>query len=110
MLDMTNKWTTVPPITPLIGDERFIGIDAYVSDFWAYAMSDLKMNNVRGYLAEFLVAKATGASGNRVEWYAYDVKTSDNITIEVKSSAYLQTWTQQKPSRITFSGLMGRTW
>src|SRR5690349_14432789 len=110
MLDMTNEWTTVPPITPLRGNERFVGVDAKVSDFWAFAMSDLKMNNVRGYLAEYLVAKATGASGNRVEWDAYDVLAPDETKIEVKSSAYLQAWAQRGVSRISFGGLRSRTW
>lgn len=73
-------------------------------------MSDLRMNNVRGYLAEFLVAKAVGAEGPRLEWDAYDVQAPDGTRIEVKSSAYLQVWDQRRPSRIVFSGLRGRTW
>ena len=51
-----------PPAQPLSGDEHFLGLDATVRDFWAFAMSDLRMNNVRGYLAEFLVARAVGAT------------------------------------------------
>lgn len=73
-------------------------------------MSDLRMNNVRGYLAEFLVARAVGALGPRLEWDAYDVRAPDGTKIEVKSSAYLQVWDQRRPSRIVFSGLRGRTW
>lgn len=42
----------------LVGDERFEGIDANLSDFWRLAMSDLQMNDVQGHLAEFLVARA----------------------------------------------------
>ncbi len=49
-------------------------------------MSDLRTNNVRGYLAEFLVAKAVGAHGPRLEWDAYDVLAPDRTRIEVKSS------------------------
>lgn len=72
-------------------------------------MSDLRMNNVRGYLAEFLVAKAVGAVGQRVEWDAFDVLTPGGVKIEVKSSAYLQAWDQERLSRIAFTGLRGRT-
>jgi len=73
-------------------------------------MSDLKMNNVRGYLAEFLVSEAVGATGKRIEWDAYDVLTPSGVRIEVKSSAYIQAWDQRRLSKIVFTGLVGRTW
>ncbi|QHC65725.1 hypothetical protein GSU68_03410 [Rathayibacter sp. VKM Ac-2759] len=79
---------------PLTGDEPFIGLDARVLDFWRFAMSDLTMNNTRGYLAEFLVARALGLNDvRRIEWEAYDLEF-DGITIEVKSTAPLQAWPQ----------------
>lgn len=106
----TELWFSAPPATTLGGSERFVGCDANVTDFWAFAMSDLRMNNVRGYLAEFLVAKAVGAPGGRVEWDAYDVRSPEGIRIEVKSSAHLQVWDQRRLSRIAFTGLRGRTW
>ena len=65
-------------------------------------MSDLKTNNVRGYLAEFLVARAVGASHPRVEWDSWDVTAPDGARIEVKSSGYLQSWAQSKLSSPTF--------
>lgn len=100
-----------PPIpNPLRGHERFDGLDATVLDFWRFALSDLKMNNVRGYLAEFLVAQAVRATGTRVEWDAYDVLAPDGTRIEVKTSAYVQAWDQRVTSRISFSGLKRRTW
>lgn len=68
------------------------------------------MNNVRGYLAEFLVARAVQAVGHRIEWDAFDVLTPDGVKVEVKASAYLQVWDQRAPSRIVFSGLRGKTW
>ncbi len=98
------------PEGALAGSEDFVGCAATVLDFWRFAMSDLRVNNVRGYLAEFLVAMAVGSSGSRVEWDAYDVRAPDGTTIEVKSSAYLQVWEQKRPSRIEFTGLKGRTW
>lgn len=103
-------WFSAPAAVELSGSESFDGVDASVMDFWAFAMSDLRMNNVRGYLAEFLVSRAVGASGGRVEWDAYDVLSPDGIKIEVKSSAHLQVWDQRRLSRIVFTGLTGRTW
>ncbi|MFI6085042.1 hypothetical protein ACIBBB_29435 [Streptomyces sp. NPDC051217] len=62
-------------------------------------MSDLRTNTVRGYLAEFLVARAMGAEATRVEWDSYDVLSPENIRIEVKATGYVQAWTQTRPSR-----------
>jgi hypothetical protein len=65
------------------------------------------MNNARGYLAEYLVGTALGIQGlQRVEWDSYDLLFGE-ITIEVKSSAYLQLWDQKKLSTLSFSGLQG---
>lgn len=95
---------------PLQPEDAFAGTDATVLDFWRFAMSDLKTNNVRGCLAEFLVARAVGATGPRVEWDSFDVLSPEGIRIEVKSSAYVQSWAQRRPSQITFSGLRGQWW
>jgi len=107
--------TTPPPIrapkpTPLSGEEVVAGTDATVVDFWRFALSNLRMNNARGYLAEFLVAKAVGSTGLRIEWDPYDVLAPDGTTIEVKTSAYLQAWDQYKLSTIQFTGLRSRIW
>lgn len=91
-----------PPGAVLTGAEAFNGLDASVVDFWRFAMADLRTNNVRGYLAEFLVARAVGATAPRVEWDAWDVTAPDGTRIEVKSSGYLQAWAQTKLSRPTF--------
>lgn len=107
---MTNFPLQPPNPIPLRGDEPFEDLDATVMDFWRFALSNLKMNNVRGYVAEFLTARAVGATGARVEWDAYDVLAPDGTTIEVKTSAYLQAWEQRDVSRISFSGLKGRIW
>ncbi|GAA1761288.1 hypothetical protein GCM10009795_004650 [Nocardioides hankookensis] len=37
-----------------------------------------------------------------MEWDAADLLTPDGLRVEVKSAAYLQTWAQTRPSRITF--------
>ncbi|GAA2086027.1 hypothetical protein GCM10009821_29580 [Aeromicrobium halocynthiae] len=36
------------------GSERFDGVDATVADFWRFAMSDLRMNNVAAIWLSFL--------------------------------------------------------
>jgi hypothetical protein len=58
-----------PPIRPgaqqaLSGSEHFSNGDA-VLNFWRWAMGDLRMNNARGYLAEYLIARAVNAQANR---------------------------------------------
>lgn len=105
---MNDKpWIVPPPALPINGNDAIVGTDARVSDFWQFAMSDLRMNNTRGYFAEFLVARALGLNNvTRVEWDAYDLLLGD-VRIEVKSSAYLQAWEQRQLSRISFSGLRG---
>ncbi len=72
-------------------------------DFWQWASSDLLGNTERGILAEYIVALALGVtSGVRAGWLPYDLDTADGLKVEVKSSAYVQTWLQQRPSRISF--------
>ena len=108
---MSGEMKPPHPIDRVEGSERFEGIDATVADFWRWAFSDLRMNNVRGILAEFLVAKAVGATdASKEEWANFDVQTPDGIRIEVKASAYWQSWPQRGPSKIVFSGLTARTW
>lgn len=64
-----------------------------VLEFWQWAYSDIIGNIERGHFAEYLVARALDAAKDtRVEWDKYDVLTNDDISIEVKSSGYVQTW------------------
>lgn len=107
---VSDDWIRPPDPARLHGDEAFTGLDATVRDFWSFAMSDLRMNNVRGYLAEFLVARAVGTHEARIEWDAYDVETPEGIRVEVKSAGYLQAWAQRRLSRISFGSMKGRTW
>lgn len=68
---------------------------------WAY--SDLLSNAQRGVLAEYIVGCALDAlSDRRTEWDAYDLLYQGSVTIEVKSSAYVQSWAQKRPSIISF--------
>ncbi|MCP2637654.1 hypothetical protein K0817_013930 [Microbacterium sp. HD4P20] len=105
-----SEWIDAPKLPPLEGDEPFIGAGgATVLDFWRFAMSDLRTNNTRGYLAEFLVARSLGVVAERVEWDDFDVLW-EGVKIEVKSSAYLQSWPQRRLSQIKFTNLRGREW
>lgn len=74
-------------------------------DFWRWSVSDLMSNATRGKFAEFIVATAVGYDKTkcREEWASYDLVTPDGIKIEVKSSAYLQSWAQKDYSKIVFS-------
>jgi hypothetical protein len=72
-------------------------------DFWQWAHSDHLSNANRGVLAEYIVGLAVGATAKpRVEWDKYDLVTPSGVSIEVKSSAHLQSWDQAKPSTIVF--------
>lgn len=88
------------------GDELFqedgVPVGIKLLDFWQWSSSDLLSNTLRGRLAEFLVASALGvAVGTRIEWDAIDLISPSGVKVEVKSSAYLQSW-RGRPSRIVF--------
>lgn len=97
------------------GKEKFHSsnklFDFDLLSFWQWSASDLVSNTTRGRLAEFLVAKALGINMNvRDEWDAYDLETSSGIKIEVKSSAYIQSWEQSRLSIINFRIPKTRAW
>lgn len=81
-------------------------------NFWQWSTSDLVSNATRGRLAEFIVAAALGIDTTivRDEWGAYDLESAEGIKIEVKASAYIQTWKQKKLSPVSFSIKNTRTW
>lgn len=91
------------------GEEKLIFKDKFLEfsllDFWRWSVSDILSNATRGIFAEFIVATAAKINLNEVrdEWGAFDLVTSEGIKIEVKSSAYLQTWFQRTLSKISFS-------
>lgn len=99
----------------LSGDEPLPGGQRLV-DFWRWMGSDLVSNSYRGILAEYLVGLAVGAKsiksqdGIREEWDTFDLESDSGIKIEVKSSAYDQTWHQKKPSSISFSIAPTKGW
>jgi hypothetical protein len=101
---------TPRPAERLDGSEHFVGMDATVADFWRWAFSDLRDNITRGVLAEFLVAKAVGGDRRiRVGFDNYDTQSDDGTRIEVKCSAYLQSWSQRTHSSLHFGRLYGRS-
>jgi hypothetical protein len=95
-------------ITRKTGAEVFVvdgrPIGKTLSDFWGWSMSDLVDNTARGVLAEFIVATALGISTESVRdsWASWDLTTPDNVRVEVKSAAYLQSWWQRGLSKILF--------
>lgn len=105
---MSEKKTVAPESGFRVGSEE---LSFRLIDFWRWAFSDLKQNALRGTLAEFLVAQATGAMPpSTTGWDGYDLIAPDGTKIEVKCSAYLQAWEQPRNSRIGFSRLKGRAW
>lgn len=105
-------WFALPAlkVSPRLADQKFtLGgetLDFGVADFWRWGCSDLVGNVWRGVLAEFIVGTALDCAPDgppRVEWDACDFCTSDGIWVEVKSSAYLQSWAQEGLSEIAFS-------
>lgn len=102
-------------VTRKSGAERFTQshetLDLTVLDFWRWACSDLANNSTRGILAEFIVASALGLGDTfRVEWNAFDLLTASGRRIEVKSAAYLQSWSHKKLSAIGFDIRPARGW
>lgn len=79
--------------------------------YWTWAYSDHLSNTQRGVLAEYIVGTALDAvSTPRREWDAYDLITPSGIKVEVKTSAYLQSWIQTKESAIIFDIGKKRSW
>ena len=79
---------------------------------WRWAWSDVLSNSVRGVIAEYIVGQAVGipASSVREEWAPYDLETPGGIRIEVKSSAYIQSWHQTGLSPIEFRFPKTKAW
>jgi hypothetical protein len=74
-------------------------------DFWRWSLSDILSNATRGRFAEFIVGTAIDLNIDkpREEWEPFDLVLDDKIKIEVKSAAYIQSWTQLRLSPIRFS-------
>jgi hypothetical protein len=92
-------------------EDKIIGAEGLtVGDFWSWAYSDILSNRNRSIFAEFIVGSALGVVDNpRVEWDAVDLRYKGK-KIEVKASAYLQSWPQKKLSRIVFDIAKKKAW
>ncbi|SFK03722.1 hypothetical protein SAMN04487936_106250 [Halobacillus dabanensis] len=91
-------------------DLRIKGTETTIVEFWRWAYSDLLSNTNRGILAEFLVGHALGLTTEpRMVWDKADFVYNGN-SIEVKSSAYIQSWEQKQPSKIVFSISKAKAW
>lgn len=87
--------------------------EAGLLGFWRWAYGDLRGNGVRGVLAEYLVGQALGVdmSTGRTEWAAWDLLTPEGVKVEVKTGAYIQSWTAPaKAYPVRYSGLLARSW
>ena len=79
-------------------------------NFWQWSASDVIGNTARGCLAEYIVAMALGlADGVRNDSREYDLSFG-KWKIEVKASAYLQSWFQKRLSKPIFSIRLARKW
>ena len=101
------------------GDENIVfngmATGYHLSDFWEWSFSDLLNNTLRGAFCEFIVAASLDLDLDacRTDWTAWDLTfphqwrdgdvIKDEVHLEVKSCAYLQSWEQTKPSNILFS-------
>lgn len=112
---MTRDLSRIYPVRksgnePLHSNGHSLGFT--LLDFWRWSSSDLVSNATRGVLAEFIVATALGIKldGVRDEWGAFDLETPEGITVEVKSAAYIQSWSQRNLSAIVFRTPKTRAW
>ena len=105
----------------LNGNEEFTlcgsSIGITVRDFWSWAYSDLLNNTYRGVMAEFLVYSSmlpptppSSRTQMRADWLPYDVTSPSGRRIEVKSAAYLQSWTKDYYSQILFDIAPKHAW
>jgi hypothetical protein len=93
-------------------DDPVEGLGTLVG-FWRWALSDLIGNTNRGLLAEYLVGRLLGLSLDtpRLEWDCADLLYHGR-RIEVKASAYRQTWhhAESSDSKISFGVAPHRCW
>lgn len=84
-------------------DRDAFGLDGgrTVLDFWRWAYSDLVQNVTRGYVAQFIIAWLVGADRKAPNnpWQPFDVQIPGGKRVEVKSTAWLQSWTVGEKNR-----------
>jgi len=89
---------------------KIAGTDLTIGDFWSWAYSDIVCNITRPIFAEFLVGYALGVTESpRIAWDHVDLYYRDK-KIEVKSSAFIQRWQQEKLANVDFDIGKKRPW
>ena len=74
-----------------------------VEEYWAWAHGNLANNVERGLVAEYLVRHALELrDGPRDHWEVETDLTVEGRTIQVKSTAFLQSWEQSRESQAQF--------
>ena len=64
-----------------------------ITDFWSWAFSDLCDDDLKGIFAEWLVVRLIGhESVRRVSWANSDIILTDGLRVEVKATAFWQSW------------------
>jgi hypothetical protein len=80
------------PSDTVFGENVVLG-DVSLMDFWKWGFSDLCDDDVKGFFAEWLVHKLLGIqSARRISWANSDVLTVEGVTLEVKATAFWQSW------------------
>ena len=94
----------------LIFDEN--NTEYQLLDFWRWAVSDILSNATRGKFAEFIVGTVLNVDLKKPsdEWGAYDLISKSGLKIEVKTSAYIQSWNQKEYSKPLFSIKKAKFW
>jgi hypothetical protein len=111
---MNSKLPTLE-VNTKTGDEPFHvdgkALPLTLLNYWRWSGSDLVSNAQRGILAEFLVGSALQMTDNiRLEWDACDIRTPSGLKVEVKTSAYIQSWSQTDYSTIKFDIAPKKSW
>ena len=98
----------LPSDRPFVSGEATGLNGATILDYWQWGYSGIVGNTDRGNLAEFLVSRSLGITTDvRNDWEDFDLITEDGTKIEVKSSAYVQVWKQERRYEPRFS--IGKT-
>ena len=87
------------PSDLLHGDAERVG-QLGMLDFWRWAFSDLLEDTLKGLYAEWLVGHLLGLPmnrGGRFDYGNFDLRSSGGLRVEVKSSAYWQSWKLRNP-------------
>jgi hypothetical protein len=80
--------------TKLVGDAELLP-DSSLLDFWRWGFADQCDDDLKGYFAEWMVGTLIGlpmSTSRRVSWADSDLITPSGTRIEVKASAYWQSW------------------